>query len=72
MLTCVFLMSVRHIPHNKCRHSRACTSMQQYSSRVAMEIIANYLETCASIVQAIVCCMPTYCPDALSPDDYLL
>jgi len=34
---------------------------------VAMETIANYLESCASILQAVVC--RACCPDAQSPDD---
>jgi len=41
--------------------------MQWCSKYVAMEIVANYLESCGSIVQTVGFHTSTFCPGALGP-----
>jgi len=43
--------------------ARACTHMQCCRSFFAMKLLRSYLESCASIVQAVVCRPPNCCLD---------
>jgi len=54
-----------HIYHNKMKIHPQMFPCKSAVTFVAMETIAKILETCASIVQAVVCWTPTCYPDAL-------
>jgi len=56
--------SAQHTHRKKCTCTRACAPMQPCSNFFTIQIIANYLESCASIVQAVVCRTPACCLDA--------
>jgi len=49
------------MPHSpqKCTCTRACAPMQLCRNFFAMETIANYLESCANITQAVICRTPS-------------
>jgi len=63
----------QHLPNafctlrKKCIRARACAHMQQYRKFfvINLKLLRTYLESCASIVQAVtvLCRLPNYCLD---------
>jgi len=58
-------LSAHHTRRQKCACIYRCAPMQLCSNFFAKETIANYFESCASIVQAVVCRILTCCLDAI-------
>ena len=66
-----------HTLRQKCICARVCAHMQRSRSFFAMKLLQTYLESCASIVQAVVCQLPSchQSPDAVrsrSPSKFTL
>jgi len=52
-----------HTLHKKCICARACVHIQRCRSFFATKLMRTYLESCASIIQAVLCRPPNCCLD---------
>jgi len=55
-----------HTLRKKCICARACAPMQRCRSFCAIKLLRTYLESCASIVQAVICRPPSCRLDEIS------